>query len=674
MKYKIIPTSLIVACLFFTAILLAHASFSDTQGNKYQTAIEFIQSRNIVSGYPDGTFRPNNMINRAELLTIIVGQKYKSLKPKNCFNDVFASAWYSKFVCKGQQLGIVSGYPNGSFKPDQNVNFVEALIMLQRAHNILVDTSISPWFTDSVNKASTINIIPLDVTNFDQKLTRGQMAEMMTRILKYQENTLDAYLGTKKDYNVTFNDIQANSSIEYKWKQCQAGNISYCRENVLVTPTVSSWPISLELHRWQDVGTTESFNVGVGDKLPISNQLNIRIESITEARYRGFNGSQVNFSIWGKDNNNICRFISNTGALYYPNNEDFRSSREFTDAFIELTSVADGKATIKKYTGALAGQRCNEIMSSNRRPIACSFYPDSNSYYVENEHFRVHFREQSYQWNAELTAQSLDQCLGVMRSTLPILESITPYKLRWGTYAITPDVPSGYSADYERISTPYSLPPSKNSFTDKDLTILNDGKCPIKLDAFPHELTHLLFNNTALQRGYDAGARTLPSDISPDSIDLAEGHATYFPYFIIRNNAEDSASYLPLQLECGKDGFIRENLSSVFDEATDEQLKYANILKGKGFKSSYYEAGFCFFDRVQKDCGDNTIKDIFTQILNNMGNITKNKTMFSYMGETCNHDTVKEIMNDFGFDLSLAAGAQQYPQSFQSGKTDYGCF
>lgn len=233
-RNRVLLLLLLGISFFAFYIISAQASFHDIQGHKYQEAIEFIQSRQIVSGYPDGTFRANNTINRAELLTIIVGQKYKNLSSKDCFSDVKAAEWYAKFVCKGRELGIVAGYPDGSFRPEQNVSFVEALIMLQRAHNISINTSATYWFENSVRKASEMNGIPLDIILFDTKITRGQMAEMMTRILKYEENTLDAYLGTKKDYIVTYEDIELHKPIGDFWEACQDGDAYYCRDTTII--------------------------------------------------------------------------------------------------------------------------------------------------------------------------------------------------------------------------------------------------------------------------------------------------------------------------------------------------------------------------------------------------------------------------------------------------------
>ncbi|MEK9132726.1 MAG: S-layer homology domain-containing protein [Patescibacteria group bacterium] len=346
MKYRIIPAALIVACLFFTVVLFAHASFSDTQGNKYQAAIEFIQSRNIVSGYPDGTFRPNNMINRAELLTIIVGQKYKNLQSKNCFNDVSASAWYSKFVCKGLELGIVAGYPDGSFKPDRNISFVEALIILQHAHNISVNTSGSQWFKDSVDKASSANLIPLDVTDFNQTLTRGQMAEMMTRILKYEENTPE----------------QVETSC----------NTPSCLEKR--TATLFDTPS----------GMVTKSAMGLGETWEFEPNRFIRVESVDEPWSK--------ISIWTSDPKG-CRLFTTREVGTENDLINYKIGFVFGNDVI-VPFRLNKKIYIDVTSGSNAYNECKQY--SFQPEISCLSLPGSGRYTISDGHFRYVFPDKKY--------------------------------------------------------------------------------------------------------------------------------------------------------------------------------------------------------------------------------------------------------------------------------------
>ena len=92
---KLLRSVLISSLVVMTFSNVAGASFSDVPENAfYKKAIEFLQELGIVNGYADGTFRPNNEVNRAEMLKILfeaAGIPDAELAPyndHNCFEDV----------------------------------------------------------------------------------------------------------------------------------------------------------------------------------------------------------------------------------------------------------------------------------------------------------------------------------------------------------------------------------------------------------------------------------------------------------------------------------------------------------------------------------------------------------------------------------------------------------
>lgn len=99
----VIPISLVVGLLFQTT---AFASFPDVSASHANyDAIIYVQSRGIVSGYPDGSFRPNQTINRAEFVKILVGANESALLVENIdkdtpmsFPDVRPEHWFYQYV------------------------------------------------------------------------------------------------------------------------------------------------------------------------------------------------------------------------------------------------------------------------------------------------------------------------------------------------------------------------------------------------------------------------------------------------------------------------------------------------------------------------------------------------------------------------------------------------
>lgn len=199
---------------------VTHDPMYDIYGHKYEDAMWNVYENGIVQGYEDGSYKPDQTINRAELLKIIVEAAYdesdfEGYADQSCFSDVPANMWYTPYVCFAKDEGIVEGYEDGTFKPAQKIIFVEALkITTVGFGNEYVEGT--PWYKDTVDYAANMNVIPLDIDSFSEKLTRGQMAELITRILKYQESetAFEDYVGDSIFYVVTFDTIDAELDVE----------------------------------------------------------------------------------------------------------------------------------------------------------------------------------------------------------------------------------------------------------------------------------------------------------------------------------------------------------------------------------------------------------------------------------------------------------------------------
>jgi hypothetical protein len=161
---------------FSKAILLSAIFFAPTLvfaypdvSSKHESAraIEYMRIKNIMIGNPNGTFKPDSAVNRAELMKILVtaeGLNESDLTAESCYPDVLESDWFSPYVCYASSRGWVKGYPDGLFRPAQSVNFVESLKMIEEARFPYLP------FAHSVNR----------ITYFSQK--------------EYERNWYDTYL------------------------------------------------------------------------------------------------------------------------------------------------------------------------------------------------------------------------------------------------------------------------------------------------------------------------------------------------------------------------------------------------------------------------------------------------------------------------------------------------
>lgn len=134
----------------------ADSKFSDTKTHWANKYIGALADKGMIGGYPDGTFRPDGGLTRAEATKILVDANGGATDgAKASFPDA-KDHWASKYIAKAAELGIVSGYPDGNFKPDAKVTREEAVAFVNRAYGRM-DANIASNITDLKNPFKDIN-------------------------------------------------------------------------------------------------------------------------------------------------------------------------------------------------------------------------------------------------------------------------------------------------------------------------------------------------------------------------------------------------------------------------------------------------------------------------------------------------------------------------------------
>ncbi len=160
---------------FFSPVL----DFDDvSHGLDYSNAVDYLARNKVISGYGDGSFRPNNFISRAELTKILLlSSGYGEVSGGNCFPDLEKGAWYHPYVCTAKEaVDFVQGYPDGLFRPNDFVNRAEALKMVLLSHGIEVSGAASVnWYDSYVEKAEELGLLA-DLDDLDEPVTRAEIA------------------------------------------------------------------------------------------------------------------------------------------------------------------------------------------------------------------------------------------------------------------------------------------------------------------------------------------------------------------------------------------------------------------------------------------------------------------------------------------------------------------
>lgn len=108
--------------------------FSDIEGHPLRDHVHALASRGILAGDGDGRFRPDDDVSRAETVALLLRALEQPLSSTmGPFHDVAPEAWYARAVSTAHQLGLASGYPDGTFLPEANVTRAELGALLHRA-------------------------------------------------------------------------------------------------------------------------------------------------------------------------------------------------------------------------------------------------------------------------------------------------------------------------------------------------------------------------------------------------------------------------------------------------------------------------------------------------------------------------------------------------------------
>lgn len=101
-------------------------------GSWYNTYVATLNNAGVITDSSNGCFRPNEAITRAELAAMLA-KFSETTGAANYFNDVSASYWAANAIAICAKLGWINGYPDGTFRPDKNVTRAELMAMINRA-------------------------------------------------------------------------------------------------------------------------------------------------------------------------------------------------------------------------------------------------------------------------------------------------------------------------------------------------------------------------------------------------------------------------------------------------------------------------------------------------------------------------------------------------------------
>ena len=167
------------------------------------TCVNQLVDRGVIKGYDDNTFRPDAPVTRAEASAMICRLMGFELNGVSEFSDVPADEWYSDPIGAISEIGMVNGYDDGTFRPDNNITYHE---MLKLAYCLLGQPNT--WYSSVVSMAVAEGLTnELNSFSDNAAVTRGDMCILLSKLI-------DTYITTFEtdDGNVYYGELEMTLS------------------------------------------------------------------------------------------------------------------------------------------------------------------------------------------------------------------------------------------------------------------------------------------------------------------------------------------------------------------------------------------------------------------------------------------------------------------------------
>jgi len=149
-------------------------TFKDTEAYPWaEEAIENMVNNGYISGYTDGTFRPEKEITRAEFVSVINKMNQLTEASELSFTDVKSTHWAYEQIKIAVAAGYINGYPDGSFRPDALITKEQVAAMFNNLYAF--DTASSPHLIKDLSKVSpwavqaVVNVVSNEVMQLDSE-------------------------------------------------------------------------------------------------------------------------------------------------------------------------------------------------------------------------------------------------------------------------------------------------------------------------------------------------------------------------------------------------------------------------------------------------------------------------------------------------------------------------
>ena len=186
---------LVVLMSLVLVLPVAAASPDLTENHPFYDEITYLMEKGVIEGYPDGTIRPDAEVTRAEAAVMIGRLKgLDGTKQTTPFSDVPAKYYASGYVAEAAKAGYFKGYEDGTFRPSAPIIRGDMALVVERVFGLVftidqsfTDVPANAYYAEAIGKILVANITngyPDNTFRPQQEVTRGQFAAFLARALE----------------------------------------------------------------------------------------------------------------------------------------------------------------------------------------------------------------------------------------------------------------------------------------------------------------------------------------------------------------------------------------------------------------------------------------------------------------------------------------------------------
>lgn len=171
------------------AVMLAGTSvfaFEDIKGHKYEKEMADLKEWGYITGYEDNSYCPDRTLTRAEAaqmmrMAIYPLEPFEGLAYEQVFSDVVLSDWECASVYILSTQHVINGFPDGTFRPEENVTVAQALNMCLKmtGYSEYIEKDTMPWYNGVVSAATKYGFTDGLTVEPEKDITRGEMAKLL---------------------------------------------------------------------------------------------------------------------------------------------------------------------------------------------------------------------------------------------------------------------------------------------------------------------------------------------------------------------------------------------------------------------------------------------------------------------------------------------------------------